>query len=187
MNNRSSLVNEIVNYWRNVGDAMWFAKDNDLDYDVRRRFKKAYLMASQGGCNKWQDSADGALALIILTDQFPRNIFRGSSLAYATDSLAKATARKALKRGWHTEIDLSLRIFFYLPFQHSEVLADQDISVALFENHALETGDHVSLQFAILHRDIIRRFLRFPHRNSNLGRISTGDELMFLEKGGFPG
>jgi uncharacterized protein (DUF924 family) len=124
---------------------------------------------------------------MVLLDQFPRNLYRGSAHAFATDPLARSIAGAALDRRFDSEVEPLLRPFFYLPFTHSEAIADQDRSVALFEAHDVETGDVDSLKYAVIHRDIIRRFGRFPHRNAALGRTTTSEEQAFLDDGGFAG
>jgi uncharacterized protein (DUF924 family) len=129
------------------------------------------------------DSAEGALALLILLDQFPRNCFRGSAHSYATDGLARHYAHRAVEAGFDRKIDSGLRLFFYLPFEHSEALADQDRSMELFGG----IGDAELMKYAQLHRDLIERFGRFPHRNAALGRESTQEEIDYLASGGFSG
>jgi uncharacterized protein (DUF924 family) len=129
------------------------------------------------------NSPEGALALVIVLDQFPRNMFRHSARSYAADPLARAVARRAIAKGFDLRIAMPERTFFYLPFEHSEDLADQERSVELMRG----TGDADSLKWAELHADIIRRLGRFPHRNAVLGRTTTPEEQAFLDKGGFSG
>jgi uncharacterized protein (DUF924 family) len=131
--------------------------------------------------------AAGALALVILLDQFPRNLYRGSGHAFATDPLARTITRQAIARGFDRQTEALLRPFFYLPFEHSEILADQDEGIALCQALADEAGDTETLKWARIHRDIIERFGRFPHRNRALGRATTAQEQAFLDDGGFAG
>jgi len=173
---------DIVAFWRGVGFKRWFEKDDALDDEIRRRFLKAHEAAAAGKLTTWEQSAEGALALLILLDQFPRNMFRGEARAFATDPLARAIASRAILNGFDGAIrDMST--FFYLPFMHGETVADQNRSLAFYRVH----GDAESLKYAELHADIIRRFGRFPHRNAVLGRVSTPEEQAFLDGGGFAG
>lgn len=177
---------EIVAFWRDAGAARWFAKNETFDAEIIRRFEPAHHAAARGEFDRWRETAEGALALLILLDQFPRNIWRGSAHAFATDPLALHHARAALMAGHDLTTDAALRVFFYLPFEHSEALADQDLCLAKCEALDTESGSKWS-NWARLHRDIIVRFGRFPHRNACLGRLSTAEELAFLEQGGFSG
>jgi uncharacterized protein (DUF924 family) len=181
------LYAEIVAFWRDAGPKAWFAKDEAFDAAIRERFETAHLAASRGELADWAGTAEGALALLILTDQFPRNLYRGSAHAYATDPIARAVAAAAVAADLHLEVEPGLRIFFFMPFEHSEDLSDQDCAVVLFEAHERDTGDQNSLRWARLHRDIVERFGRFPHRNAALGRETTPEETAFLANGGFAG
>ncbi len=175
----------IISFWRDAGRKAWFAKDTAFDALIRSRFAATHHAAARGELQAWEQSADGTLALLLLLDQFPRNIWRGSAHAFATDPLARAIARKAVGHGhdqWHAP---PLRSFFYLPFEHAEDAADQDLAVSLCEALERETGQQDN--WARKHRDIIVRFGRFPHRNACLGRQSTPEELAFLSEGGFAG
>jgi uncharacterized protein (DUF924 family) len=174
---------EILSFWREAGYDRWFKKDSAFDEEIRRRFLASYEAAAAGKLSGWELTADGALALLILLDQFPRNIFRGDARAFATDPLARAIAAGAVVRGFDSQVAKELRGFFYLPFEHSEYLADQERSVAF--NKA--AGDANGLKWAEIHADIIRRFGRFPHRNAVLGRTTTPEEQAFLDSGGFAG
>ena len=173
---------EIVRFWRDAGPKFWFLKDETFDGRCRG-FETEHHAAARGELSAWEMDAEGALALLILLDQIPRNIFRNSPHAFATDGLAQAIAARALDRGFDAATDSTLRLFFYMPFEHAENLALQERCVTLFTN----LGDAEYLKFAILHRDIIARFGRFPHRNVALGRKSTAEELQFLADGGFAG
>ena len=172
----------IVGFWR-AHEKQWFAKDDAFDAELRARFEAAHHAAARGELNEWQAGAEGALALCLLLDQIPRNIYRRSAHAFATDSLAQLVAERALNHGHDRAIDMPLRIFFYLPFEHAEGLNTQARSMALFE----AAGDASFIKYAALHRDIIARFGRFPHRNAALARLSTPEEQAFLDGGGFAG
>ncbi len=173
----------IVEFWRGAGPQQWFAKSTAFDDIVRERFEATHHRAARLELMDWAGAVDGALALILLLDQFPRNLYRGSGHAFATDSLARSIAAVAVDAGFDQRVDTGLRDFFYLPFEHSEDPADQALSVRLFE----ASGDEDALQWAIIHRDIIDRFGRFPHRNAALGRATTPEEARFLAEGGFAG
>ncbi len=179
--------NDVLTFWTAAGRRKWFAKDDRFDAAIRLRFEPVHFAAARGEYDHWMDSADGCLALLILLDQFPRNLFRGSAHSYATDPKAHTIARHAMSRGFDTQVAPDLRPFFYLPFEHSEDPADQEVAVALCQGLADEAGDEETLKFAILHRDIIQRFGRFPHRNRALGRETTPEEQAFLDEGGFAG
>ena len=173
---------EVVAFWRAAGPDRWFEKDAAFDDEIRQRFLKAHEAAANGKLTAWETNAEGALALLILLDQFPRNMFRGSARAFASDPLALAIASRAILNGFDGA-DPDLRGFFYLPFEHSENLADQEKGMAFYK--AVDDAD--GLKWAKLHADIIRRFGRFPHRNAVLGRVSTPEEQKFLDEGGFSG
>jgi len=173
---------EIVRFWRDAGHKAWFTRDETFDGRCRA-FEAEHHAAARGESAHWELDAEGALALMILLDQLPRNIFRGSPHAYATDGLAQAAAARAIERQFDAATDSALRFFFYMPFEHAEDLALQERCVTLFTN----LGEPEYLRYAILHRDIIARFGRFPHRNPVLGRRSTPEELAFLAEGGFAG
>jgi uncharacterized protein (DUF924 family) len=173
---------EIVSFWRDAGPERWFKKDTSFDEEIRRRFLAAHEAAAAGQLRDWENSAEGALALLILLDQFPRNMFRGDKRAYATDPLARAVTAGALVKGFDAQAG-DMRGFFYLPFQHSEDLADQERGIALYKAAEDEDG----LKWQTIHADIIRKFGRFPHRNAALGRETTAEEQAFLDSGGFAG
>ena len=156
---------------------MWFASDRAFDLTIRSRFFAAYEDAAAGRLAAWLDSGEGALALVLLLDQFPRNMFRDDARSFATDAMARAVADAALARGFDRATDLPMRQFFYLPFMHSEALADQDRCVRLSE----ELNDAEQLRYAREHRDVIKKFGRFPHRNRALGRVTTPTEQEFLD------
>jgi uncharacterized protein (DUF924 family) len=172
----------VLAFWRAAGPDRWFKKDDAFDSEIRLRFLATYEAAAANAL-AWDETPEGALALVIVLDQFPRNMFRGSARVFAADPLARAAASHAIERGFDREVAMPDRGFFYLPFEHSETLADQDRCVALNR----ERGDADGLKWAELHADIIRRFGRFPHRNGVLGRTSTAEEQAFLAGGGFAG
>jgi uncharacterized protein (DUF924 family) len=174
---------EVVKFWTEAGPDRWFTKDDAFDAEIRRRFLATYEAAADGKLAAWETTAEGALALMILLDQFPRNMFRGSARAFATDAQARAITAAALLRGFDAQVPADLRGFFYLPFEHSENMADQERGIALYT----AAGDADNLKWAQIHHDIIQRFGRFPHRNAVLGRTTTPEEQAFLDGGGFAG
>lgn len=179
----SSAAVDILAFWRAAGRDRWFTKDAAFDADIRARFLDIYRAAAAGDLAAWQASDDGALALAITLDQFPRNLFRNDPRAFDTDAMARAVATRALDRGVDLRLEPLLRPFLYLPLMHSETLADQNRSVTLYQ----ALGDAGQLAYAREHRDIIARFGRFPHRNAVLGRATTPDEQAYLAGGGFSG
>jgi len=178
----SPEAREVVKFWRNAGPALWFAKDAAFDARFRERFLLDHEAAARGEMQHWLATPEGALALVILLDQFPRNAFRDSPRMYDTDVLARKAANAALAAGYDQQIARELRKFLVLPFAHSEDLADQERSVAL----ARRIGPD-DLAHAEHHRDIVRRFGRFPHRNKILGRETTAEEQKYLDAGGYTG
>ena len=172
----------VVAFWREAGPALWFAKDAAFDRRFREHFLALHEQAARGALDHWRETADGAMALAILLDQFPRNAFRGTARMYATDERARHIARDAIAAGHDKAFDPALRVFLYLPFGHSESLADQDRAVALCEALGEPNASH-----ARHHRDIVRRFGRFPHRNPILGRPMTEEEQRYLVNGGYKG
>ena len=171
---------DVVSFWRDAGMAKWFGGGEAFDDECRARWQDAHFAAARRELEHWLGDAEGALALAILLDQIPRNIFRGSGHAFATDPLALYYARRAIDAGFDVRVEAPLRMFFYLPFEHSEAMADQDRAVALFE----ALGDADLLGYAIKHREAIGTFGRFPHRNRALGRDSTPAEQAWLDAGG---
>lgn len=174
---------DVVSFWQKAGPDRWFKKDPAFDDEIRERFIATHEAAAAGQLSDWEQSAQGALALLILLDQFPRNIFRGDARAFATDPLARAIAAGAIIRGFDSQVPKEMRGFFYLPFEHSENLADQERCIAFHK----AIDDTEGLKWAEIHADIIRRFGRFPHRNAALGRTTTAEEQAFLDSGGFAG
>ena len=162
----------------------WFRKDPAFDDMIRARFAGDVAAALAGGFRAWRESPQGALAHVILLDQFTRNIFRDTPQAFAGDALALDTAQAAVDRGFDRRLGAYERWFLYLPFEHSEDWAMQQRSLALFGQLAADTGDRTPLQWAEQHAEVIRRFGRYPHRNATLGRPSTPDEIIFLAEPG---
>lgn len=176
---------DVLSFWREAGPQMWYKKDDDFDAAIRARFLPVWEEAAGGALDEvWAIDAEGALALIILLDQFPRNMFRDDPCAFATDDRARTMACYALDRGWDLRIEGEERQFFYMPFMHSETLTDQDHCVRLMAERMPETDN---LLHARVHREIIRRYNRFPYRNAALGRVSTPAETAFLDGAGYGG
>lgn len=173
---------EIVAFWHAAGQDLWFAKDPAFDARLRERFMAAHAAAAAGALDALAVRASGALALTLLLDQFPRNAFRGTPRMYATDAQARAVAQTAIAAGHDRAVDPVLQVFFYLPFAHSEDHADQDRAVALAARLGAPHAAH-----AEHHRDIVRRFGRFPHRNAILGRATRAEEQRYLDAGGYAG
>ena len=175
-----AIATELVDFWRDAGMAKWFRGGEAFDAECRARWQDAHFAAARREFDDWMDDAEGALALVLLLDQIPRNVFRDSGHAFATDPLALHVASRAIDAGFDAKVDASLRFFFYLPFEHSEAIADQDRAVELITG----LGNANLLDYAIAHRDAIVRFGRFPHRNGALGRGNTPDEQAWLDAGG---
>lgn len=174
-------ISDVVGFWKEAGPQKWFAKDDAFDAEFRRRFHDAHVAAARRELDHWMETPEGALALMILLDQFPRNSFRGTAHQFATDPLALMFANQAVERGHHLAFEPELRNFVILPFEHSERMEDQDRYLALAD------GDEELVKWGKVHRDIIVRFGRFPHRNAMLGRETTPEEQAFLDEGGFGG
>ena len=175
-------ANAVVAFWQDAGPMQWFAKDADFDRRFRERFIALHEAAARGELATWSATANGSLALMLLLDQFPRNAFRGTPRMFATDPLALALAAAAIEAGHDRWVAAALQVFFYLPFGHSEQLADQERGAVLAERLGDPAATH-----ARRHRDIVQRFGRFPHRNTILGRIMTRAEQDYLDAGGFAG
>ena len=174
---------DILAFWREAGPDRWYTQDGAFDDEVRRRYLGLWHEAAAGKLSSWEASDDGALALTIVLDQFPRNMFRGDLRTYATDPLAREVAGRAIDRGADARIDPALLEFLYMPLMHSEDLPDQLRCVELFR----KAGNPDNLKYAEDHADIVRRFGRFPHRNRMLDRATTAEEQAFLDGGGFSG
>jgi len=175
----------IVDFWlHEVGERGWYTAADEIDAEIRDRFLPAWEAAMRGEREFWLNGPRGALAYLILTDQFPRNMFRGDPRAFASDERARAAARVAVQQGWDGGVKEPERIFFYMPFEHSEDPADQDLAIRLIAERMPERGAGFHLH-ARAHAEIIRRFGRFPFRNAALGRTSTAEEQVFLDSGGY--
>lgn len=172
---------EVINFWRDAGPKRWFNKSESFDDMCEIGFEGTCDKAVNGELDRWMQSANGALALMILLDQMPRNIHRGTAQAYAGDEHARKLAHLAIGEGFDRQVDESLRQFFYMPFMHSESMGDQERATELFQDMPGNDAD----KWAVHHRHIIEQFGRFPHRNAILGRKSTPEELVWLDKGGF--
>ncbi len=172
----------MVQFWREAGPSKWFAKDPAFDKTFRERFASQYEAAASGKLKAWRETPEGALALIILLDQYPRNSFRDTPKMYATDAKARDEADRAVRAGHDMKITDQVAMFFYLPFGHSESLRDQERSVKLAQRFGADGVEH-----ATHHRDIVKRFGRFPHRNPILGRTMRPEEQRYLDNGGYQG
>ncbi|MGO4386893.1 DUF924 family protein [Microvirga sp. 2YAF29] len=179
---RLATADEVLAFWREAGPEKWFSKDEAFDQTCRDRFLPTYEAAARGDLNEWELTPEGALAVILLLDQFPRNMFRAQRETYKTDPVAVMVADRAIERGFDHKVEPEFRRFFYLPFMHSESLQAQERSVTL--NESLNED---SAKWARHHRDIVTRFGRFPHRNVILGRETTPEEEAFLQENDFRG
>ncbi len=185
MSTDTAAVRDILDFWfLPLSDPgygkkreVWWSSTPELDAEITARFASLVERAVAGELDHWRKSPDGALALTLLCDQFTRNIFRKTARAFAGDHKARETARYALANGYPASYPVDMRLFFFMPFQHSENLGDQDFCCTLFAS----LGDPDNDKHAIEHRDIVARFGRFPHRNDVLGRASTADELEYLK------
>lgn len=176
---------EVLDFWLGeLGEAGWYAGTAEIDEMIRDRFGDLWQAAHDDGLEHWVDGPAGSLAYLIVTDQFPRNLWRGDGRSFATDAKGRAAARKAIEAGWDMEVPEPARQFFYLPFMHSEELADQEYCIGLMDERMPETGASNQLH-ARAHTEIIRRFGRFPYRNAALGRETTPEEQAFLDAGGY--
>jgi len=182
MTSSIATPDDVLSCWREAGPDRWFTRDEAFDLAIRERFLLTYEAAARGELSTWEATAEGALALVIVLDQFPRNMFRGDPRTYAADGLARACANRALKRGYDLDVPEELRGFLFLPFMHSEELNDQNRCVELYR-----AAKDANLPHAERHREIIRRFGRFPHRNTVLGRGTTPEEQAYLNADGFKG
>ncbi|ARO30598.1 hypothetical protein NXC14_CH02674 [Rhizobium sp. NXC14] len=170
---------EVYDFWFvRCGRDLWFRPPRELDVEIRDVFRDTHLALAAGVGDEWRAGPVSRLAAVVVLDQFPRNIYRGTGLAVATDGLALREAKLALAAGADQAVEHACRTFFYLPFEHAENLDEQDRSVALFT----ALGDEEYLDYAIRHREVIAAYGRFPHRNAMLGRESTAAELDYLSK-----
>lgn len=176
---------QVLNFWLDrVGPKGWYAADDALDEEIRDTFLPTWEAARDGGLSMWLTYPSGALAYLILTDQFSRNMYRGSGDAFALDAVAIAVAKRAICKGWDMKIDGPARQFFYLPLMHSESVCDQDRCVRLMFERLGEDGES-NLTHAQAHREVIRQFGRFPYRNAALGRTDTRSETAYVAAGGY--
>lgn len=175
---------EVLEFWlHEIGPKGWYAGGDEIDTLCRDRFGDLWQAARDGGLDHWVDGTVGTLAYLILTDQIPRNIHRGTALAFATDPLARAAARKALAEGWDLNAPEPERQFFYMPFEHSEDPEDQKLAVKLLTERM--ASDPEMALHARAHQEIIARYGRFPTRNDALGRTSSPEERAYLDEGGY--
>jgi uncharacterized protein (DUF924 family) len=190
VNAKDPRAAEVLRFWFGAGAEYgrarkaWFRKDPEFDREIRARFLLLYEQAASSTLDAWQSLPSDCLALVIVLDQFPRNLFRGDARAFATDAQALGAARHAVEAGYDADMLPVERLFLYLPFEHSESIEDQWRAIALFGRLAPwpETSD--VFPYAVRHWEIVRRFGRFPHRNTALGRASTPEELEFLQQPG---
>jgi uncharacterized protein (DUF924 family) len=176
---------EVLSYWLDeVGPSEWYNGSEALDADIRARFEASWEGACEGRHSLWLTYPSGVLAYIILMDQLPRNMFRGTYKAFRSDRAALTAAKSAISKGWDLKIDPPARVFFYMPLEHSENLCDQDRCIRLMHERMPEGGGAYKLH-AQAHRSVIRLFGRFPSRNEALGRASTPAELDFMANGGY--
>ena len=180
---KETVAAELVRFWREAGMKAWFNGGDAFDRLCEQRYYDLHMQAARGELEAWLQDAEGALAVLLLLDQIPRNIFRGSGHAFATDGLARRYADLALAQGHDQTFEPALRAFFYLPLEHSEDAADQQRSVDLFNTLAADGYDAYTA-YALAHQEVITRFGRFPHRNQALGRQSTPEEQAWLDAGG---
>ena len=176
----TTTARDVIGFWREAGYRQWFGGGAAFDRECETRFLDAHFAAARRELELWMADAEGALALLVLLDQIPRNVFRGNAHAWAADPLARHYASRALDAGFDQQVDADLRLFFYMPFEHSESLADQERSVALHRTLPGKDAD----AWAVKHYDVIAKFGRFPHRNAALGRVSTPEEQAYLDAGG---
>lgn len=176
---------DVLAFWLDeVGEKGWYQGGDALDADIRAKFERTWEQACEGALSLWLTYPTGTLAYIILTDQFPRNMFRGDKKAFSSDTLAKAAAKQAIAKGWDMRIDEPARQFFYMPLMHSECLVDQERSVRLIQSRMPQHGKS-NLLHAKAHREVIRKFGRFPYRNEALQRETQKSEAAYLDEGGY--
>jgi uncharacterized protein (DUF924 family) len=182
-----TMAQEVVSFWRAAGPKAWFNSSPVFDAEIAARFGDLHRRASERKLVGWGDTPIGTLALVLMLDQFTRNLRRESRLAFANDEAAQEIATSGIEREHDLAITEDLQPFLYLPFEHSENLAAQDRSVELAQRYRDRTGNAEPLKWAVHHREIIGRFGRFPHRNEIMGRSSTDAERAYLAAGGFGG
>lgn len=175
---------DVLDFWFGAGPEKWFTKSDAFDAEIRRRFGEAHAQAAAGKLDSWAADAQGSLALILVLDQFSRNLWRNDHRAFTQDQKALGLADEAVRRRYDVETPVTARKWFYMPYMHAEDLAAQERGLTYF---AQRLDDPETMKFAVEHADIIRRFGRFPHRNAVLGRETTPEEQSFLDEGGFAG
>ena len=177
---------QIIKFWiEEIGPKGWYNGPLELDQTIRDRFQKQWETALDGGLSNWKETADGCLGYLILTDQFPRNMFRDDPRAFATDPMARVVAKYAIEKDFDLQVGRAAQEFFYLPFEHSEDMAEQKLCVNYIATR-MDDSDS-SLLHARAHQEIIRQFDRFPYRNKALGRKSSEAEQLFLNQNGYMG
>jgi uncharacterized protein (DUF924 family) len=172
---------EIIDFW--YSDSMrtcWFSSTPELDEEIRNRYGRLWIKASQGECDEWGSTPEGSLALVIVLDQFPLNMFRGEAKSFQTEKKAVEVALSAINRGFDEKLEKDRLSFLFMPLMHSENIAHQELSVTLYKKYELKEN----MQFAEHHRDIVRKYGRFPHRNKILGRKSSEMEIEYLNSAG---
>lgn len=174
---------DITAFWKQAGPKLWFEKSDEFDQQIKDRFAPLPEKAATGALDHWMKIPTGSLALILVLDQFPRNIHRGSVKAWQYDEIAREKSKAAINAGHDKSFGLPIKRFFYIPYMHSEAIADQQLCLALCR----AVNDEEGVKFAQLHLDIIKQFGRFPHRNEVLNRPSTPEEIAYLNEGGFAG
>ena len=182
MSDAAVTPKDIIAFWRAAGPDKWWAPDDAFDAEIAARFGATHKLAATGQLDDWKETAEGSLALILLLDQFSRNLYRGTYAAFQNDVWARHAANEAIASNFDAEFESDLRVFFYMPYMHSERLGDQNYCLEIFRANAPDF-----VQWAQDHRDIIARFGRFPHRNAVLERETTPEEQAFIDDGGFAG
>lgn len=180
-----SRIEEVNSFWRALDVKQWYGSDEALDTRIREEFGDLWEEAHSGGLRDWLVSPEGALAYLIVTDQFPRNMF-DDGRAYSTDRRAVAAAKSAISRKLDRRVEGMVRQFFYVPLMHSESLQDQELCIA-FLKERMPDGGELNVPFAVRHREVIRRFGRYPSRNAALGREDMAEEIAYREAGGYMG
>ena len=175
MNENPIEPSDIIDYWfSEKSKQFWFASTPSIDKEITSRYETVWEKAASGGLSSWGETADGSVALIIILDQFPLNMFRGKAKGFKTESIAVEVALNAIDNGFDEEMDNEKLLFLFMPLMHSENLDHQNLQVYLFEKY------NFNLEFSKHHRDLVKKFGRFPHRNEILGRMSTMEELDYL-------
>ncbi len=181
MNDKIAKPEDVLEFWANAGSKKWWVRDNDFDTEIKHQFETTHEHAKNGNLTNWLETPDTTLALVIVLDQFSRNLFRDDAKAFAQDAQCVAIVQNAISNGYDRQMREDIGMFIYLPLMHSESISDQEQCVK--EMGRLELEDQK--KFAKIHLDIIEKFGRFPHRNKLLGRATTMEEQIFLNEGGF--